>query len=1255
MDYHLGDDYPLKREQNLPTMGKLKLLHISDLHIGNFVYSNVSDLAISLVEAMEEHDKKVDYVVVTGDIFDGLSKTKKQDMQDALAFFETLHKELNRNCANNLERTDFFFVPGNHDQIRIKPEEGGDTLQRFREFLNAFYPNNYFEEQYDQEHLFTIKVFEDKKVALIGLNSCMIETQPLLDDRTKQKLDKKARQVLDAVPLSEGVDKEAIKQQIIEKLCAEEKWDDYGEISKSQLRAAFSQLKQALKAPEEYTLVACFHHHFYPFPEIYDKYGDSSLIRNFSNVIDTLLRNKVKVVLHGHKHLPIIRPVTNQKYLTDSNAMLYVFSAGSAGKKDVTNRSFQIVEVHSPDHQKIAEVHRFNYKQETLDKLESFCFPPKRKYEKNDYVLLLEMLQEEFYEESKNYQEIYELDNVAQGFKIDQIIQNISQTITLFDAVKKDLKNSSQYVLTLLLSIHYRINALNLHHSSQKTSQTIIDKLQQALHELIGLPTYEPKLFQLLASSTNKEFEENYGHIEKNASSQEKRLTAYSTIAVFFTDLYLTLSQYGEFYYKQEKLNANIKLEDDTFHSNIPVTTIQISSDVERRSSLVQFKCKNPTVHKIAVLIVKEFEKKINKIEDSFKLLDLKIYYLNAKIEKNNYDLENFNFEAYIPTLLPLLTGDNLYKQKEVFIRELLQNSLDAILLREKVDKANAGEIDKTIRITYGEEQNPKDGKWRKFLKIADQGVGMDEFRIERYFTSVGRSFYVSDEFEELQKNEDIEYRPISNFGIGFLSAFMVSKEIKVETRSYDKDTGLKIEIPNFDGCFFITQEEHYSVGTTITLYEDERKLLDFDKIVIYIKRTILDFSLDIKIEDTINNVSEIWKAHHIRQKNSLTLFLPLTDHGIKEISWKSDIKTRKFIDKYPFGLLIDFPIHPSGQDEPEVFLNSGIRLSSASRRFFRYPYSTKYYNFPSSYLELDVAREQILQFKNKYFEPEKALLILAAQAEELIEDTKENKSELPLVALDNIYRFFAQNDLDQTALLRLKSKLFALSINSGDKDNILVSLRPPEGKNVLNIDFKDMFRLLFKCINMFITELDDKNVKEKFNHRFEIEFNRRFEEFNHRFEIEFNHRFEEFNHRFEIEFNHRFEKFNHRFEKFNPELEEFNHRFEIFNQRFEKSNHRFEKFNYRFEKLNHLFFSLVKELSSKKEKQLILRRSRKTDTSEEVLKNTLYNVLISSMIQDKRRKAFIISNLYLRLYYFYYHLSRELTIEQAKTFKIEF
>lgn len=254
-----------------------------------------------------------------------------------------------------------------------------------------------------------------------------------------------------------------------------------------------------------------------------------------------------------------------------------------------------------------------------------------------------------------------------------------------------------------------------------------------------------------------KKIEDNYS----KKSAKNKETISFITVATYFTDIFLTLGKYGDCYYEKEGIDhkINIKLSKETqFKDHLPLSTISIESDTERRCANISFECTDPTVHRIAVLILKDFEDRISTIEESFKEIGLKIYYIRPRIsiKGSEYDLENLNFEAYIPTLLPLLTGENLYKNREVFIRELIQNSLDAILLRYEIEKErerngkdNDVNFDKTIYISIGDEKNVKEQN-RKFVRVRDYGVGMDEFKIEKYFTSIGRSFYVSKEFKDL-------------------------------------------------------------------------------------------------------------------------------------------------------------------------------------------------------------------------------------------------------------------------------------------------------------------------------------------------------------------------------------------------------------------------------------------------------------------------------------------------------------------------
>ncbi|MBD5146946.1 MAG: hypothetical protein HDT21_13725 [Ruminococcus sp.] len=139
--------------------------------------------------------------------------------------------------------------------------------------------------------------------------------------------------------------------------------------------------------------------------------------------------------------------------------------------------------------------------------------------------------------------------------------------------------------------------------------------------------------------------------------------------------------------------------------------------------------------------------------------------------------------------ILKLLTGENLYDSNDVFVRELLQNAIDAVLLRGKMD--NNFKIE-DARIDLW-EWNDKDGNiW---FRIDDQGTGMTPGMLKKYFLKVGNSYYTSQELKRdlVNHSSDKDYFGISRFGIGFLSCFLCGIEAEVSTLYFD-DSKSKIE-----------------------------------------------------------------------------------------------------------------------------------------------------------------------------------------------------------------------------------------------------------------------------------------------------------------------------------------------------------------------------------------------------------------------------------------------------------------------------
>ncbi len=120
-----------------------------------------------------------------------------------------------------------------------------------------------------------------------------------------------------------------------------------------------------------------------------------------------------------------------------------------------------------------------------------------------------------------------------------------------------------------------------------------------------------------------------------------------------------------------------------------------------------------------------------------------------------------------------------LYSDHEIFLREMISNAVDATQKMKTL--ADTGEFkgelgDLTVRVSLDDKNNT--------LTISDRGIGMTEEEIEKYINQIAFSG-VSD---FLDKYKDNANAIIGHFGLGFYSAFMVSKKVEIVTRSYADD-----------------------------------------------------------------------------------------------------------------------------------------------------------------------------------------------------------------------------------------------------------------------------------------------------------------------------------------------------------------------------------------------------------------------------------------------------------------------------------
>ena len=147
---------------------------------------------------------------------------------------------------------------------------------------------------------------------------------------------------------------------------------------------------------------------------------------------------------------------------------------------------------------------------------------------------------------------------------------------------------------------------------------------------------------------------------------------------------------------------------------------------------------------------------------------------ISRKIISRGYETGEFRFTLDQNKVLDLLVGDELYQDPGVFVRELVQNAIDAVRTREKMDRNRPASWKPQINIRCW-----MDEEGYHWFRIEDNGTGMNREIVEKYFLKVGSSYYASDDFQRDKYRNEVEpgYQPISRFGIGVLSCFMGDRE----------------------------------------------------------------------------------------------------------------------------------------------------------------------------------------------------------------------------------------------------------------------------------------------------------------------------------------------------------------------------------------------------------------------------------------------------------------------------------------------
>ena len=294
-----------------------------------------------------------------------------------------------------------------------------------------------------------------------------------------------------------------------------------------------------------------------------------------------------------------------------------------------------------------------------------------------------------------------------------------------------------------------------------------------------------------------------------------------------------------------------------------------------------------------------------------------------------------------------------LYSDHEIFLRELISNAVDATQKLKTL--ASMGKVkdelgDLTIEVIAD--------KKAKTLTIRDKGVGMTADEIDKYINQI--AFSGAEEFVKKFKNksEAEQNAIIGHFGLGFYSAFMVSDNVEIISKTYKKGGATKAVHWQCDGSpdFTIKDSDKKERGTDIILHisDDEKEFLEESKIL----ELLTKYSKFLPIPIQFGKEKNQEKVEGEKDKDGNDVYKEVeTDRIINNSDplWKkspTDLKDEDYSNFYR-------ELYPMNFEEPLFHIHLNVD----------YPFNlTGVLYFPKLKKNLEVQKDKIQLYSNQVF-----------------------------------------------------------------------------------------------------------------------------------------------------------------------------------------------------------------------------------------------------------------------------------------------
>jgi molecular chaperone HtpG len=264
-----------------------------------------------------------------------------------------------------------------------------------------------------------------------------------------------------------------------------------------------------------------------------------------------------------------------------------------------------------------------------------------------------------------------------------------------------------------------------------------------------------------------------------------------------------------------------------------------------------------------------------------------------TKVEKGHISIHTENIFPIIKKWL--------YSEKEIFLRELVSNAVDAIHKLQHINLIEGLQLADEYAIDIAVDKDAGT------ISIKDNGIGMTADEVRKYINQV--AFSSAEEFVEKFKDLEDKNQIIGHFGLGFYSAFMVSDKVEIYTRSYQQDAAAVHWICEGSTDYTLGDCDKQERGTEVVLHlvGEEKEFLEAFRIREVLKRFCNFLPVPIRLAgDVVNDRNPLWtrSASELKDEEYLEFYKKLYPMADDPLFW-----IHLNID-YPFNLkgILYFP-----------------------------------------------------------------------------------------------------------------------------------------------------------------------------------------------------------------------------------------------------------------------------------------------------------------------------------------------------------